>query len=128
MRWPFSSPEWSHVDERAYALYPLVFWDGDLNAHFFNYPTFTLCVASALYYVYFLLFSAESLDYFVAHRHFVDPADLLAIACTANTLVSAMTVAVCMAAAGRIYGRTGVYLAGVVLAVKHCMRALPIWR
>ena len=67
--------------------------------------------------MYFLLFSAESLDYFVAYRYFVDPADLLAIARTANTLVSAVTVAVCMAAAGRLYGRTGGYLAGVVLAV-----------
>ena len=117
LRWPFSSPEWSHVDERAFVLYPLGFWGGDFNPHFFNYPTLTLYVASALYYVYFLLFSAESLDYFVAYRYFVDPADLLAIARTANTLVSAVTVAVCMAAAGRLYGRTGGYLAGVVLAV-----------
>ena len=117
LRWPFSSPEWSHVDERAFVLYPLGFWGGDFNPHFFNYPTLTLYVASALYYVYFLLFSAESLNYFVAYRYFVDPADLLAIARTANTLVSAVTVAVCMAAAGRLYGRTGGYLAGVVLAV-----------
>ena len=117
LRWPFSSPEWSHVDERAFVLYPLGFWGGDLNPHFFNYPTFTLYVASVLYYVYFLLFSAESLNYFVAYRYFVDPADLLAIARTTNTLVSAVTVAVCMVAAGRLYGRTGGYLAGVVLAV-----------
>lgn len=117
LRWPFSSPEWTHVDERALVLYPLGFWSGDLNPHFFNYPTLVLYLASALYYVYFLLFSAESLDYFVAYRYFVDPADLLVIARTANTLVSAATVAVCIAIGGRLYGRTGGYLAGLFLAV-----------
>lgn len=117
LRWPFPSPEWSHVDERALVLYPLGFWSGDFNPHFFNYPTFTLYIASALYYVYFLFFSTQSLEYFVAYRYFVDPIDLLAIARTANTLVSAATVAVCMAVGRRLYGRTGGYLAGVVLAV-----------
>jgi 4-amino-4-deoxy-L-arabinose transferase-like glycosyltransferase len=117
LRWPSSSPEWSHVHERAFVLYPLIFWGGDFNPHFFNYPTFTLYVISALYYIYYLLFSAQAVEYFVAYRYFVDPNDLLAIARTTNTLVSAATVAVCMTTAGRLYGRTGGYLAGVVLAV-----------
>ena len=117
LRWPFPSPEWTHIDERAFVLYPLGFWSGDLNPHFFNYPTLTLYIASALYYVYFLLFSAESLEYFVAYRYFVDPTDILLITRTANTLVSAATVAVCMAVGARLYGRTGGYLAGLLLAV-----------
>lgn len=117
LRWPWPLPEWTHVDERAFVLYPLGFWSGDLNPHFFNYPTLTLYLASALYYVYFLLFSAESLEYFVAYRYFVDAADLLAITRTANALVSTGTVAVCMAIGGRVYGRTGGQLAGLLLAV-----------
>lgn len=117
LRWPFSSPEWAHVDERALVLYPLGFWSGDFNPHFFNYPTFTLYLVSALYYVYYLLFSAESLEYFVAYRYFVDPTDLLTIARTTNSLLSAGTVSLCIAIGGRLYGRTGGYLAGLILAV-----------
>ena len=117
LRWPLPLPEWTHVDERALIMYPLGFWGGDFNPHFFHYPALTLYLCSALYYVYFLLLGAGSLEYFVAYRYFVDPSDLLTIARTANALVSAVTVAVCMAIGSRLYGRTGGRLAGLLLAV-----------
>ena len=89
LRWPFPAQEWTHVDERAFALYPLGFWSGDFNPHFFNYPTLILYAVSALYYIYYLLFSAESLEYFVAYRYFVNPDDLLAIARTGCRIATA---------------------------------------
>ena len=116
-RWPLPLPEWTHVDERALIMYPLGFWGGDFNPHFFHYPALTFYLYSALYYVYFLLLGTGSLEYFVAYRYFVDPSDLLIIARTANALASAATVAVCMAIGSRLYGRTGGRLAGLLLAV-----------
>ena len=53
LRWPLPEPGWQHVDEQALVLYPLGFWSGDLNPHFFNYPAFHLYLLSALYYLYF---------------------------------------------------------------------------
>jgi uncharacterized membrane protein len=67
--------------------------------------------------VYFLLLSAESLEYFVAYRYFAYPTDLLTIARTANSLLAAGTVSLCIASGGRLYGRTGGYLAGLILAI-----------
>ncbi|MFT5089688.1 MAG: hypothetical protein ACI8PG_004060, partial [Planctomycetota bacterium] len=79
LRWPISGLAWSHVDERAFLLYPLGFWSGDLNPHFFNYPTFHLYLVSGLYYLYYLIFSPDSLDYFIAYHYLVDGDALLAI-------------------------------------------------
>ena len=79
LRWPLPLREWTQVDKRALVLYPLGFWGGDFNPHFFHYP--------ALFYVYFLLPRAEALEYFGAYHYFVDPSDRLAIARTANELV-----------------------------------------
>ena len=55
LRWPLPAPEWQHVDERAFILHPLGFWSGDFNPHFFNYPTLHFYLASALYYLYYLM-------------------------------------------------------------------------
>lgn len=49
-RWPAMS--WMHVDERAFIVHPLGFFSGDLNPHFFHYPTFPFYMAWVLYAVY----------------------------------------------------------------------------
>lgn len=117
VRLPIPSPEWTHIDERAFVLHPLGFWSGDLNPHFFSYPTLQFYVASALYYGYFLLCSDRPLAAFVAYRYFVDPHDLLVLARGLTTVMSVATVAVTMRLGRRVYGRVGGLLAGVILAV-----------
>lgn len=116
LRWPLSGLDWSHVDERAFILYPLGFWSGDFNPHFFNYPTFHLYLVSALYYLYYLFFSPDSLDYFVAYHYLVDGTDLLALSRTLNVLLSVGTVLCCWRIGRRLYG-TGGLLAAALLAV-----------
>ena len=39
IRWPVPSMAWTHIDEKALVNHPLGFFSGDLNPHFFNYPT-----------------------------------------------------------------------------------------
>jgi len=117
LRLPIPGPEWTHIDERAFILQPLGFWSGDLNPHFFNYPTLQFYVASALYYVYFLLCSSETLRSFVAYRYFVDAHDLLLIARCLTTIMSVATVAVTMRLGHCLYGRVGGLLSGLLLAV-----------
>ena len=106
-----------HVDERAFILYPLGFWAGDLNPHFFNYPTLQLYITSCLYYLYYLLFCNETLDYFIAYRYFVEANDLIAIARGTNALVSAATAVVGLHLGHRLYGPMGGLIAGLLLAI-----------
>ena len=117
LRWPLPSPEWQHVDERAFILHPLGFWSGDLNPHFFNYPTLHFYLASALYYLYYLVGDFESLTSFVAYRYFVDGSDLIGLARGLNSVFSALTGLVCALIARRLYGLWAGLVAGVLFAV-----------
>ena len=117
LRWPFPEFQWQHVDERAFVTVPLGFWSGDLNPHFFNYPTFHFYLVSTFYLVYFLLFSPESFEGFLAYRYFVDAGDLIALARIVTTLFAVGTVIVTTLLARRIYGCAGAWVAGLVLAV-----------
>jgi tetratricopeptide (TPR) repeat protein len=117
LRWPLPGPDWQHVDEQAFIDYPLGFWSGDLNPHFFNYPTFHLYLLSALYYLYYLLLSSEPLVSFVAYRYFVDGSDLLALARGLNTLMALGAVATTLCLGRRLYGLQGAWVAGLVLAL-----------
>lgn len=117
LRWPWPEPQWMHVDERAFLLFPLGFWSGDLNPHFFNYPTLPLYLVSAVYYLYFLLGSSEPLTHFVAYRYFVDSGDLLAIARGLNSLLAVGTVLACIQLGRRLYSPAAGLVAGLFLAV-----------
>ena len=117
LRWPYPAPEWTHVDEWVFLLNPLKLWSGDLNPHFFIYPTLHIYLCSALYYLYYLLWYTEPVGQFVAYRFFIDGGDLLAIARGFNTILSAATVLVVAALGRRIYDRLGGLLAGLFFAV-----------
>ena len=112
LRWPLPSPEWQHIDERAFILHPLGFWSGDLNPHFFNYPTLHFYLASALYYLHYLFSDAESLVSFVAYRYFVDGGDLIEIVRGLNSVLSALTGIVCALIGRRLYGAWAGWAAG----------------
>lgn len=119
VRWPCPEPRWElgGGDEWAFIVHCLGFFSGDLNPHFFKYPTLHFYLTSILYYLYYLVFSGEPLEHFIAYRYFVEDWDLLAIARGFNTLLAVATVAVTMAIARRLYGPVGGLLAGIVLAL-----------
>ena len=121
LRWPWPAPTWTHFDEIAFVVLPLGFWGGDLNPHYFNYPTFPFYLSSLLYFVAFLatqaMGGAESLAEFVAYRYLVDGRDLLAITRGFHTLLSTATVAVVAALGRRLYGDRVGLLAALFLTV-----------
>ena len=47
LRWPYPEPARTHIDKRAFTTSPLGFWSGDLNPHFFKYPTLQFYLSSA---------------------------------------------------------------------------------
>ena len=117
LRWPFAEPQWFHGDEWAFTVHPLGFWSGDLNPHFFNYPTLQFYLNSVVYYIYYLLFSSEPVESFLAYRYFVQDADLIAIARGISTLAAVATVAVTMRLGRSLYGSMGGLFAALFLAV-----------
>ena len=51
----FGLPSWFHPDDYSFVFFPLQFFSGDLNPHFFTYPTFHYYLLSLLYGLYFCL-------------------------------------------------------------------------
>ena len=116
LRWPVPAPSWTHFDEIAFIVLPLGFWSGDLNPHYFNYPTFHFYLSSLLYLLYYLVTSAESVEQFVAYHLLVDGRDLLALVRGANTLLSVATVGAVACLGRRLYGVSAGLLAALILA------------
>ena len=116
LRWPVPTPAWTHFDEIAFIVLPLGFWSGDLNPHYFNYPTFHFYLSSLLYLLYYLATSAESVEQFVAYHLLVDGRDLLALVRGANTLLSVATVGAVACLGRRLYGVKEGLLAALILA------------
>lgn len=117
LRWPVPAPAWTHFDELAFIVLPLGFWSGDLNPHYFNYPTFHFYLSSLLYLLYYLLTSAESVDQFVAYRLLVDGRDLLPLVRGVNALMAVATVGAVACLGRRLYGVSEGLLAALILAV-----------
>ena len=123
IRWPVPSMAWTHIDEKAFVSYPLGFFSGDLNPHFFNYPTLQLYLA-ALTYLGYWLSTGEALLDFVAWRTFIDAGDILllargltTIARTTATLMAVATVAVTACLGRRLYGSFWGLAAATLLAL-----------
>ena len=116
LRWPVPAPSWIHFDEIAFIVLPLDFWSGDLNPHYFNYPTFHFYLSSFLYLLYYLATSAESVEQFVAYHLLVDGRDLLALVRGANTLLAVATVGAVACLGRRLYGVREGLLAALILA------------
>ena len=107
---------WTHFDEIAFIVLPLGFWSGDLNPHYFNYPTFHFYLSSLLYLLYYLATSAESVEQFVAYHLLVDGRDLLALVRGANTLLAVATIGAVACLGRRLYGVREGLLAALILA------------
>ena len=117
LRWPLPAPSWSHFDEESMVLLPLGFWSGDLNPHFFNYPTLQFYLVSLSYYIHFLLTHSGPVDEYVGYRFFVDSSDLLAIARGCATVMAAGAVAATAYLGRLVYGAGGGLLAALILAL-----------
>jgi tetratricopeptide (TPR) repeat protein len=115
LRWP--PPGWTHFDEEAFIVVPLGFWGGDLNPHFFNYPTFHFYLCSLVYYLGYLFSGSASAGEFAAHRYFAEAGDLLHLARGVQVLFSLGAVAATALLGRRLYGVRGGLLAGLLLAL-----------
>ena len=110
------APAWTHFDELAFIVLPLGFWSGDLNPHYFNYPTFHFYLSSLLYLLYYLATSPESVEQFVAYRLLVDGRDLLPLVRGVNALMAVATVGAVACLGRRLYGVREGLLAALILA------------
>ncbi|MCC7265445.1 MAG: glycosyltransferase family 39 protein [Candidatus Latescibacteria bacterium] len=115
LRWP--PPTWAHFDEVAFVVIPLGFWGGDLNPHFFNYPTLHFYLCSLLYYLKYLVTSTGTAEQFLVWRYFVNSADLLGLARALQVVFSLATVLVTAAIGRRLYGVAGGLAAGLLMAL-----------
>lgn len=68
-----------HPDEYNFVFFPLNFFSGDFNPHFFAYPTLHFYLVGLVYSLHFLL-SNFSIDQWVAYHYFWHPDDLLQVA------------------------------------------------
>ncbi len=116
IRWPVPSMAWTHIDEKAFVSHPLGFFSGDLNPHFFNYPTLQLYLAALTYLGYWLSTGEELLD-FVAWRTFIDASDILLLARGLTTIMAVGTVAVTASLGRRLYGPFWGLAAATLLAL-----------
>ena len=117
LRWPYPTPGWIHIDERVFLLNPLKLWSGDLNPHFFIYPTLHIYLTAALYYGYYWLGPHLPIEHFVAYQYFVDGSELIAVTRHFNTLLSTITAVVIALAGRRLYGVIPGLVAGFFFAV-----------
>lgn len=121
LRWPMPWPAWTHFDETAFVVLPLGFWGGDLNPHYFNYPTFHFYLTSLCYVLAWLVgwgaAASESAATFVAWQYLLDGRDMLAVARLLNVLFSTATVAAVALLARRLYDPVTGLIAATVLAV-----------
>jgi len=115
LRW--ANFTWMHIDERVFVERTLGFWGGDLNPHFFNYPTLQLYLASLTQYLYFVLFSDAQIEAFIAYAYFADDQAILAIARGLTTVMAVATVPAAAALGHRLYGASGGLVAGFLLCI-----------
>ena len=113
-------PVW-HADEFRFVFWPLNFFGGDLNPHFFNYPSlqFYLCavVYLAYYLVHGLLANGWTLIEFAAHHYFWDADRLLLLARLTSVAFALGTVAWVFLLGRALGGWLGGILAALLLAV-----------
>jgi 4-amino-4-deoxy-L-arabinose transferase-like glycosyltransferase len=121
LRWPSPLPAWSHFDEIAFVVLPLGFWGGDLNPHYFNYPTFHFYLISLCDYLAWMTGwgagVARTATQFVAYQYLVDGSAILDVARVAGVLLSTATVLVLALLGRRLFGPLAGGLAALALAV-----------
>ena len=116
----FAAPPVWHPDEFRLVFFPLSFFSGDLNPHFFNYPSLLFYLLGIVYSGYFLLRAVAGgggMLEFVAYRYFWDPGDLLLLARLVDVGFALGSVAWGFFLARRLGGERAGWIAGGLLAV-----------
>jgi len=113
-------PVW-HPDEFHFVFWPLNFFSGDLNPHFFSYPSLLFYLLALVYGTCFLwekiLGVGWSLEQFVAYHYFWDPDVLLVLARLVGVFFAVGTVGWTAFLGRRVYGPRAGLVAGLLLAV-----------
>ena len=117
----FGLPSWLHPDEFSAVFFPLHFFSGDFNPHFFTYPTLHYYLLGAVYWGYFLLqYTAGaglSLEQFLAYHYFRDQVDLMYLARLQSALFGTGTIVWTWLLAARMFGKRAAWPAAALLAV-----------
>ena len=117
----FGLPSWLHPDEYSFVFFPLNFWSGDLNPHFFTYPTLQYYLLALAYLCYFgaqqAVESGLSSDQFIAFHYFWDRTELLSIARSLSALMGVATVGCTALLARAAYGKRAAAIAAFLMAV-----------
>jgi tetratricopeptide (TPR) repeat protein len=114
-------PPTQHVDEFSFIYIPLGFFSGDLNPHFFTYPTLHYYVLWALYGAFFIFQSAFTTGWTLAESalfyYIQEPETLLSMARWAGVAFAVGTVW-WNARLGDVTGRNGAgWIAALLLAL-----------
>ncbi|MDP6699874.1 MAG: glycosyltransferase family 39 protein, partial [Candidatus Latescibacteria bacterium] len=117
----FGLPSGLHPDEFSFVFIPLNFFSGDLNPHFFTYPTFHYYLLALVYlgcFTWEYLFGAGlSLEHFIALHYFWERGQLLELARWVSALYGAATVVWAGLLARRVFGARAGWMAACWLAV-----------
>jgi tetratricopeptide (TPR) repeat protein len=114
----FSTTGAWHPDEYSYVFWPLNFFSGDLNPHFFTYPSLHYYVLGLVYGLLYLLSSAPStLQEYIAYHYFWNPDFILQAARTTSVIFASCTTIWVALLGWRAYGREAGLLAGLLLAI-----------
>ena len=114
------SPVW-HPDEFRFVFFPLNFFSGDLNPHFFNYPTLLFYLLGVVYAACFWIQSLLGGDWstleFAAYHYFWDADSLLLFARLTNVGFAVGTVLWSFYLARRLRGEKAGLIAASLLAL-----------
>jgi len=105
-------------DETTIINIALTFLDGDLNPHFFNYPTLYMYLLAIVYFIYInvrLLLGHSSLELMAAIQS--NPASFLLISRGLSALLGSMTVLVVYGIVKRLADRKTALIAAVFMSV-----------
>ncbi|MEW5947006.1 MAG: glycosyltransferase family 39 protein [bacterium] len=109
-------PSELNIDETHFVPRAIKFGTGDLNPHFFLYPTLYMYMLFAAYAVYFVIglaagaFASAS-DF--AIRYFLDPSPFYIIGRAMTATLSMLTALLVFAAARRLFGKHAAFAAAV---------------
>lgn len=109
-------------DETTVTNVAITFFTGDLNPHFFNYPTAYMYLLSLIYLCYFLLGTLigryRSIADFVA-EYAADPTNFVLLDRLLSALLGTATILVIYKLGNRIAGRRVALISSFLLAVAH---------
>jgi tetratricopeptide (TPR) repeat protein/4-amino-4-deoxy-L-arabinose transferase-like glycosyltransferase len=79
--WPLlaGDPAW-HPDEYSFVFFPLNFFSGDLNPHFFTYPTLHYYLLGVVYALFYFFSADFSFYEWTGYHYFWHPESLMSVA------------------------------------------------